>query len=136
MNLCYYFGKDAMSKGSNRRPGNDDDYRDNFDKIFSNKRPERGSFVYDPVSKSLVSKEDYDEMRTMGQANAPMVITDIAGYRSMQTGEWIAGRRQHREHLKEHKLIEFGNEKIPAPKTRAYNSDEVKRELSARLANY
>ncbi|MDE3021968.1 MAG: hypothetical protein KGI54_08920 [Pseudomonadota bacterium] len=123
-----------MSKGSNRRPGNEDDYRDNFDKIFSNKRPERGSFVYDPVSKSLVSKEDYAEMRE--SVNAPMIMTDIAGYQSMQTGEWIAGRRQHREHLKQHRLIELGNEKIPEQKPRAYNSDEVKRELAARLANY
>lgn len=43
---------------------------------------------------------------------APYVAADIAPYRSMQTGEVIGGRRQHREHLKEHRLIELGNEPI------------------------
>jgi len=38
------------------------------------------------------------------------VITDIEPYQSMKTGEMIQGRRQHREHLREHGLIEVGNE--------------------------
>ncbi len=41
---------------------------------------------------------------------APMVIADIQPYRSMATGEFIQGRRQHRDHLKRHGLIELGNE--------------------------
>lgn len=39
------------------------------------------------------------------------VMGDIQPYKSMVTGEMIEGRRQHREHLKEHRLIEVGNEK-------------------------
>jgi len=38
------------------------------------------------------------------------VIPDIGGYKSMQTGEWISSRSQHRAHLKQHGLIEIGNE--------------------------
>lgn len=38
------------------------------------------------------------------------VIADIAPYQSMQTGEMIGGRRQHREHLRQHGLVEIGNE--------------------------
>lgn len=47
---------------------------------------------------------------------APMVAADIQPYRSMATGEMITSRSQHRTHLKQHKLIEVGNEKIVPPK--------------------
>jgi hypothetical protein len=39
------------------------------------------------------------------------VIRDIEPYASPVTGEMIGGRRQHREHLRDHGLIEMGNEK-------------------------
>lgn len=41
---------------------------------------------------------------------APMVMTDIAPYKSMVTGEMITSRSHHKEHLKRHSLIEIGNE--------------------------
>lgn len=44
------------------------------------------------------------------------VVQDIDPYRSIVTGEVIAGRRQHREHLKEHRLIEVGNERAKPAK--------------------
>jgi hypothetical protein len=44
------------------------------------------------------------------------VIGDIQPYRSMQTGEVIGGRKQHRDHLKQHGLIEVGNERLPPRK--------------------
>jgi hypothetical protein len=43
-------------------------------------------------------------------SRGPMIISDIEPYRSMRTGERIAGRAQHREHLERHGLIEIGNE--------------------------
>ncbi len=45
-----------------------------------------------------------------GESSAPTVITDIEPYQSMVTGEMIGGRRQHREHLRQHGLVEIGNE--------------------------
>lgn len=116
-----------MSKGSSRRPEGIGSYVDNYDTIFTSKKPTRGSFVYDPVTKSMVSKEDYYELR---EVSAPMVMNDIQGYKSMQTGEWISSRSHHREHLKQHRLIELGNEKIPMPKEHKYDSQAVKRELA------
>jgi hypothetical protein len=116
-----------MSKGSNRRPEDLGSFRDSYDGIFGNKKPVRGSFVYDPVTKSMVSKEDLYELK---EINAPMVMNDIAGYTSMQTGEWIGSRSTHRAHLKQHKLIEIGNEKIQPPKEYKYDSEAVKRELA------
>ena len=44
------------------------------------------------------------------------VIPDIQGYRSMATGEYIQSRSAHRAHLKQHGLIELGNEKITPQK--------------------
>lgn len=38
------------------------------------------------------------------------VVPDIAPYKSILTGELIAGRRQHRDHLRDHNCIEVGNE--------------------------
>lgn len=82
-------------------------------------------YVQDPVTLELIPKGDFDY-----QPKANYVMPDIKGYKSMQTGEWIGGRRQHREHLKQHRLIEIGNEPIRERKPPAYNSDEVKRELA------
>lgn len=44
------------------------------------------------------------------EPKASYVIPDIQPYQSMATGETIMGRRQHREHLKQHGLVEIGNE--------------------------
>lgn len=41
---------------------------------------------------------------------APMVMTDIQPYRSMVTGEIINSRSQHRAHLRDHGVVEVGNE--------------------------
>lgn len=37
-------------------------------------------------------------------------VEDIKPYKSMMTGEWITSRSQHRAHLKQHGVIEVGNE--------------------------
>lgn len=38
------------------------------------------------------------------------VMPDIQPYQSMVTGEMVGGRRQHREHLNQHNVVEVGNE--------------------------
>lgn len=69
----------------------------------------RQTYVQDPVTLELVPKDEYIPRR---DPSAPMVMPDIAGYKSMQTGEWISSRSKHREHLKQHGLIEIGNERV------------------------
>jgi hypothetical protein len=89
----------------------------------------RTTYVQDPVTLELVPKSEY-------RGSAPVasyIIPDIAGYKSMQTGEWIPGRRQHREHLKQHRLVEIGNEPIRESKPQVYNPDDVKRELARHI---
>ncbi len=75
---------------------------------------------------------------------APMIMRDVEPYRSVITREVIGGRRQHREHLREHNCIEIGNEvpklnPTPLPPVRqeieraAQASPEVHAEVRARL---
>ena len=45
-----------------------------------------------------------------------VVMGDIQPYKSMVTGEMIESRSQHREMLRRHNLVEFGNDKIPPKK--------------------
>lgn len=60
------------------------------------------------------------------------VIPDITPYKSMQTGERIRGRAHHRAHLKEHGLIEIGNERLPPrkPKPLPPLADDLKRAIA------
>jgi hypothetical protein len=96
-----------MSKGSNRRPGDNQAFDEGYGSIFGNKKPVRGSFLWDPVSHSMIPKDEYHEIV---HAAAPMVMGDIQPYKSMATGELINSRSKHREHLKQHGLVEVGNE--------------------------
>lgn len=48
-----------------------------------------------------------------------MVMPDIAEYTSMVDGSRITSRSRHREHLRQHGVIEIGNEKFPARKAAA-----------------
>ena len=78
----------------------------------------RITYVQDPITLELVEKSQYQR----APVNAPMVMGDIAGYQSQQTGEWIGSRSTHREHLRQHSLIEIGNERMtntPRPVDRA-----------------
>ena len=70
----------------------------------------RTTYIQDPVTLELVEKSQY--YSTRAEVNAPMVMSDIDGYKSMATGEWIGSRSTHREHLKQHRLIEIGNERV------------------------
>lgn len=44
------------------------------------------------------------------------VIPDIPGYKSMVDGTWIGSRSTHRAHIRQHGVIEIGNEKFPERK--------------------
>jgi hypothetical protein len=94
-------------KGDNRRPGDEQAFSDNFDKIFGDSRPKKGSYVWCDVEKRMVPKDEY---RASSSVNAPMVMNDIQPYKSMITGEMITSRSIHKSHLKQHGMVEIGNE--------------------------
>lgn len=80
----------------------------------------RKRYIQDPETLELVPAEDYHPRM---EVNAPMVMPDIQPYRSMVDGSEISSRSQHRSHLRQHRLVEVGNEtkalmsqaKRPAP---------------------
>jgi len=91
----------------------------------------RKRYIQDPVTLELVPAEEYIPR---GRESAPYVLGDIEPYQSMITGEMITGRRQHREHLRQHGCIEVGNEKIPPRKPNEYSREDYRRSVSEVLA--
>lgn len=66
---------------------------------------------------------------------APQIVTDIQPYRSMITGERVAGRAQHHEHLKRHDCIEVGNEQPHAARPRTVSKTSRREVLHKQLAD-
>lgn len=67
----------------------------------------RQRYIQDPVTFELIPADEYTARR---EPATPFVMADIQPYRSMQTGEMITSRSRHREHLRQHGLVEIGNE--------------------------
>lgn len=67
----------------------------------------RRRYIQDPITHRLIPAEEFYASRE--EPSAPMVMPDLQPYKSMVTGELIQGRRQHREHLKTHNVVEVGN---------------------------
>jgi hypothetical protein len=92
-------------KGSDRRPTDEKAFASNYDAIFGDKKPTRGSFVYDKEKGELVPKEEY---YSASVSNAPFVMNDIQPYKNMIDGQMITSRSTHREFLKANRLVEIG----------------------------
>jgi hypothetical protein len=56
------------------------------------------------------AEEAWKLKEEMTRREAPMVMSDIEGYVSQVDGTWIKSRSHHRAHLKEHRMIELGND--------------------------
>jgi len=54
--------------------------------------------------------EAWRQKLEMTPKETAMVMSDIDGYVSQVDGTWIKSRSQHRSHLKQHKMIELGND--------------------------
>ena len=65
---------------------------------------------------------------------APYVVADIQPYQSMATGEMITSRSRHKQHLKDHGLVEIGNEK---PKQQVVEKPrDIKKDLHEVMTGY
>jgi hypothetical protein len=56
------------------------------------------------------AEEAWKQKEEMTRREAPMVMSDIEGYVSQVDGTWIKSRSHHREHLRQHRMIELGND--------------------------
>lgn len=69
----------------------------------------------------------------MQPKEAPMVMSDIEGYVSQVDGSWIKSRSHHRSHLKQHRMIELGNDvpmKQPEAKLSKQSMEARKRQIA------
>ena len=79
------------------------------------------------------AEEAWKLKQEMTYREAPMVIPDIEGYISQVDGSWIDSRSKHRAHLKQHRMIELGNDvpmKHPEPKISRKSQEERKRQIA------
>jgi hypothetical protein len=73
----------------------------------------RRRWIQDPLTNKFIPEEEYIRPEA-GQA--PMVMNDIEPYRNVVDGRMIGSRSHHRRFLREHGLIEVGNEKMNPPR--------------------
>lgn len=78
----------------------------------------------------------WKEKQEMTAREAPMVMSDIEGYVSQVDGSWIDSRSKHRAHLKQHRMIELGND-VPTqhkPVEISKKSQEARKRQIAEMA--
>ena len=83
------------------------------------------------------AEEAWKQKQEMTKRESAMVMSDIEGYVSQVDGTWIKSRSHHREHLKQHRMIELGNDvpmKHPELKISRKSQEERKRQI-AEMAN-
>ena len=87
--------------------------------LFSEPKGGSGTFVYRYGKlwhkHEINNVADEDDKRS--DLAAPMLIHDVEEHRNHATGEIVSTRRRHREILREHNLVEFGNDKMPSNKS-------------------
>lgn len=82
------------------------------------------------------AEEAWKLKQEMTYREAPMVMSDIEGYVSQVDGSWIDSRSKHRNHLKQHRMIELGNDvpKQHRPLDLDRKSKEARKRQIAELA--
>ena len=79
------------------------------------------------------AEEAWKLKQEMTRQEAAMVMSDIEGYISQVDGTWIKSRSHHREHLKQHRMIELGNDvpmKHPEVKLSRKSQEDRKRQIA------
>jgi len=77
--------------------------------------------------------EAWRQKLEMTPKETAMVMSDIDGYVSQVDGTWIKSRSQHRSHLKQHRMIELGND-VPMQHKRLDMSTKSKDERKRNIA--
>ena len=87
--------------------------------------------------KGEIADKAWDEKVNMKPREAPRVMSDIGGYISQVTGEYIDSRSKHRNHLKQHGMVELGNDLPKQQKSVEIDrkSQEQRKRTIAEVAN-
>ena len=109
------------------------EYENNYDKIFGKKeKTSTKRWIQDPVTIKLVPAEEY---YTGPVENAgPYIRDDVKPYQSMITGEFIEGKKAHREHLKRHNCVEAADMPLKNPERPKDNlKEQIARQVYEKL---
>lgn len=82
------------------------------------------------------AEQAWKEKEEMTYREAPIVMSDIPGYISQVDGSWIKSRSHHRSHLKQHGMIELGND-VPTQHKKielSRKSNEMRKRQIAEMA--
>jgi hypothetical protein len=79
------------------------------------------------------AKRSWLEKQENKKKETAMVMSDIEGYVSQVDGTWIKSRSHHRSHLKQHRMIELGND-VPMKHKEADMSAKSKEARKQHLA--
>ena len=74
----------------------------------------------------------WEEKQLNRRIAAPAVMSDIGGYQSQIDGSWIDSRSKHRSHLKQHNMIEVGNDVPMEQKKMDTRHDRERRDFIGR----
>jgi hypothetical protein len=66
--------------------------------------------IWTPTLGLEEAKKSWLEKQNQPRQLTHMVISDIEGYVSQVDGTWIKSRSHHKSHLKQHRMIELGND--------------------------
>lgn len=92
--------------------------------------------IWTPTLGLEEAKKSWQEKQNQPKQLTHMVMPDIGGYVSMVDGTWIKSRSHHRSHLKQHGMIELGNDVPTAhkPADMSTKSKEARKQQIAELA--
>ena len=97
--------------------------------LFSKPKGGSGTFVYRHGrlwhKHEVNNVDDHDSKRS--DLAAPAVIGDVPEHLNHATGEIVSTRRRHREILRDHNLVEYGNDM--APKRSTHSKGEIARTI-------
>lgn len=98
---------------------------------------EKYLFYWNLPFEGEVADKAWKEKQEMTPREAPRVMSDIGGYVSQIDGSWIPSRSKHRSHLKQHGMIELGNDLPKQQKTVEIDrkSQEQRKRTIAEVAN-
>ena len=66
--------------------------------------------IWTPTLGAEEALKSWEEKQKASRQMTHMVQSDIGGYISQVDGSWIDSRSKHRNHLKQHGMIELGND--------------------------
>ena len=92
--------------------------------------------IWTPTLGLEEAKKSWIEKQNQPKQLTHMIQSDIEGYVSQVDGSWITSRSHHRNHLKQHRMIELGND-VPTqhkPIEISRKSNETRKRQIAEMA--